>query len=59
MIIIILKGCVLMIKDDNAPIVLDNGSGNSKVGFSGDDDPKYSIKTVVGTPLYNIGMVEK
>lgn len=48
-----------MIKDDNAPIVLDNGSGSCKVGFSGDDDPKYSIKTVVGTPLYNIGMVEK
>ncbi|SCW03520.1 LAFE_0G12288g1_1 [Lachancea fermentati] len=37
----------------NQPIVLDNGSGIIKAGFSGEDKPKCFEYSIVGTPKYN------
>ncbi|RKP28997.1 Actin/actin-like protein [Metschnikowia bicuspidata] len=36
----------------NQPVVLDNGSGNLKAGFAGEDRPKHCMPTVVGRPKY-------
>lgn len=37
----------------NQPIVLDNGSGNIRCGFSGDEKPRVSYSNIIGTPKYN------
>ena len=34
----------------NGAIVIDNGTGEIKAGFSGDDEPRKMIPTVVGRP---------
>lgn len=44
------------------PIVIDNGSGMCKAGFTGDDAPKASFPAIVGVPKYKnmmIGMDQK
>lgn len=35
----------------NKSIVMDNGTYTSKIGFGGDDHPKYILTSVVGYPL--------
>lgn len=34
------------------PVVIDNGSGMCKAGFSGNDAPSTSFPAIVGTPKY-------
>lgn len=34
------------------PVVIDNGSGMCKAGFSGDDAPTTSFPAIVGYPKY-------
>lgn len=46
----------------NAPIVIDNGSGMCKAGFSGEDAPRSSFPAAVGIPKYEnwlVGMGDK
>lgn len=38
------------VDDDAVGIVIDNGSGNIKAGFSGDDGPRAVFPTLVGRP---------
>lgn len=35
-----------------SPIVIDNGSGSIKAGFSGEDKPKVMFNSYVGRPKY-------
>lgn len=37
----------------NHPVVLDNGSGNIKAGFAGEEKPKCFFPSLVGTPKYH------
>ncbi|CUS22340.1 LAQU0S05e03180g1_1 [Lachancea quebecensis] len=37
----------------NQPVVLDNGSGIIKAGFSGEEQPKCFEYSLIGTPKYN------
>jgi actin-related protein len=37
-------------EDNTQTIVIDNGSGNTKVGFSGDEAPRNVFRTIVGRP---------
>ncbi|MDP2437515.1 MAG: hypothetical protein Q8P67_17365, partial [archaeon] len=37
----------------NSKVVLDSGSGSVKVGFSGENQPRAVVPTLVGTPLYS------
>ncbi len=36
----------------NQPIVIDNGSGNIRAGFAGDDRPKINYSNIIGSPKY-------
>eukprot|EP00485_Elphidium_margaritaceum_P001005 CAMPEP_0202693528 /NCGR_PEP_ID=MMETSP1385-20130828/7614_1 /ASSEMBLY_ACC=CAM_ASM_000861 /TAXON_ID=933848 /ORGANISM="Elphidium margaritaceum" /LENGTH=396 /DNA_ID=CAMNT_0049349217 /DNA_START=77 /DNA_END=1267 /DNA_ORIENTATION=- len=48
--------------EQNAAIVIDNGSGMIKAGFSGDDVPRCSFPAVVGRPRHQnvmLGMGQK
>lgn len=36
----------------NHPVVIDNGSGNIKAGFAGEEKPKCFFPSLVGTPKY-------
>lgn len=36
----------------NQPIVIDNGSGNLKAGFAGEDKPKTFASAIIGRPKY-------
>ena len=47
--------------DDLAPIVIDNGSGMCKAGFSGDDAPRAVFPSIVGRPRFRgvVGMGQK
>ena len=38
--------------DDVPAIVIDNGSGQCKAGFAGDDAPRTVFSSVVGRPRY-------
>jgi actin-related protein len=40
-----------MCDDDVAALVIDNGSGITKVGFAKDDEPQAVFSTIVGRPL--------
>lgn len=49
-------------EDDVAALVADIGSGESKVGFAGDDAPRSVFPTIVGRPRYQgvmVGMGQK
>jgi actin len=46
-----------MSSEQGTPIVIDNGSGMCKAGLSGDDAPRSSFPSIVGTPKYNNIMV--
>lgn len=35
---------------ENSAVVIDNGSGMTKAGISGDDAPRSSFQTIVGRP---------
>ena len=35
---------------DAIPVVIDNGSGDTKAGFAGDDAPSLVLPTIVGRP---------
>ncbi len=39
------------------PIIIDNGSGVCKAGFSGDDGPRTAFPAIVGYPKYKESMV--
>lgn len=48
--------------EDFKSVVIDNGSGFCKVGFSGDDAPKHVFPSIVGRPRHqgvNVGMGNK
>lgn len=36
----------------NQPVVIDNGSGNLKAGFAGEDKPKTYASSIIGRPKY-------
>jgi actin-related protein len=36
------------------PIVIDNGSSKCRIGFSGDDVPKFFFPTIIGYPKYEM-----
>jgi len=36
--------------DENKPVIIDNGSGTCKAGFSGEDQPRCILPTLVGRP---------
>ena len=36
---------------DKTKIVCDNGSGFLKMGFAGDNFPRYTIPSIVGRPM--------
>jgi actin-related protein len=38
--------------EESSGIVIDNGSGMTKAGFSGDDAPKSAFPAIVATPKY-------
>ena len=48
-----------MLDDDyNKPnIIIDNGSGFIKSGFSGEEGPRAVFPTIVGYPKYSSGMI--
>lgn len=41
-----------MEKTNIEPVVIDNGSGMCKAGFTGDDAPRTSFPAIVGVPKY-------
>jgi len=43
--------------DDAAAVVLDNGSGMMKAGFSGDDAPRSVFPSIVGKPRHHAAML--
>jgi len=43
--------------EDILPLVVDNGSGMIKAGFSGDDNPRSIFPSIVGRPNYYAAMV--
>jgi len=48
--------------EDAQPLVVDNGSGMVKAGFSGDDAPRAVFPSIVGRPKHEgviVGMVQK
>ena len=44
--------------DDVTALVLDNGSGMCKAGFAGDDAPRAVFPAIVGTPKYQVRILE-
>jgi actin-related protein len=49
-------------EDDNAALVVDNGSGMVKAGFAGDDAPRAVFPSIVGRPRHQgvmVGMGQK
>merc|ERR1712142_322153 len=44
-------------EDEQAAVVVDNGTGQMKAGFSGDDAPKCVFPSVVGRPRHEGVMV--
>eukprot|EP01083_Nonionella_stella_P229956 813352_1 len=44
-------------KDQATAVVLDNGSGMMKAGFSGDDEPRAVFPSVVGRPRQQTCMI--
>eukprot|EP01084_Bolivina_argentea_P201913 345059_1 len=49
-------------EEDCKPIVIDNGSGTIKSGFSGDEVPRSKFQTMIGRPRHQgvmIGMGQK
>lgn len=51
-----------MAEDEQASVVVDNGTGQMKAGFSGDDAPKCVFPSVVGRPRHEgvmVGMGQK
>ena len=46
-----------MSDNDSCAVVLDNGSGMMKAGFSGDDAPRAVFPSVVGRPKFSAAMV--
>lgn len=49
-------------EEEKTPIIIDNGSGMVKAGFSGDDAPRCVFPSIIGTPRHTgvmIGMGQK
>ncbi|KAI5181618.1 actin beta/gamma 1 [Nematocida sp. AWRm80] len=49
-------------KDEKKPLVIDNGSGMCKAGFSGDDGPRTVFPSIIGKPRHQgimVGMGQK
>lgn len=49
-------------QDENTALIIDNGSGMVKAGFSGDDAPRCVFPSIIGTPRHTgvmIGMGQK
>lgn len=44
-------------EEDSQAVVIDNGSGMVKAGFSGDDAPVSVFPSIVGRPKYKVSMV--
>ena len=43
--------------DSTVPVVIDNGTGMVKAGFSGDDAPRAIFRPIVGRPKKQVLMV--
>jgi len=43
--------------DDMIPVVIDNGSGSVKAGFSGDNSPRCIFPSIIGRPKHQNAMV--
>lgn len=43
--------------EGGTPIVVDNGTGMIKLGYSGEEDPRSCFPSVVGRPKYGMAMV--
>lgn len=41
-----------MVDNEIVPIVIDNGSGMCKAGFSGEDAPRAVFPSILGRPMY-------
>lgn len=50
------NACSTAAFQENAPIVMDNGSGYSKSGFASADKPTSIHRTIVGIPMAQIHM---
>ena len=46
-----------MSKEKGTPVIIDNGSGVCKAGFSGNDAPSTAFPAIVGYPKYTQMMV--
>jgi len=44
----------MTIEDDVMALVVDNGSGMVKAGFSGEDAPRAVFPSIVGRPRYQV-----
>ncbi|PVU98859.1 hypothetical protein BB559_001198 [Furculomyces boomerangus] len=42
-----------------APVVIDNGTGYTKMGFAGNTDPQFTIPTVIGLPNKSTKMTSR
>lgn len=42
--------------EKGTPVVIDNGSGMCKAGFSGNDAPSTAFPAIVGHPKYKMEM---
>jgi len=53
---------ILLMEEDSAALVVDNGSGMVKAGFAGDDAPRSVFPSIVGRPKHQgvmVGMAQK
>ena len=48
------EGRGMMADEDIVAIVVDNGSGMCKAGFSGDDAPRCVFPSIVGRPRHQV-----
>ncbi|XP_002742033.2 actin, cytoplasmic-like [Saccoglossus kowalevskii] len=46
----------MLMDEDVAPLVVDNGSGMCKAGFAGEDEPRAVFPSIVGKPRHQIIM---
>ncbi|KAI5188417.1 actin beta/gamma 1 [Nematocida sp. AWRm77] len=53
---------LMNLEQDKTPLVVDNGSGMCKAGYSGDDAPRVVFPSIIGTPKHKgvmVGMGQK
>ena len=48
-----------MEKEDTPTLILDNGTGYIKMGFSSENLPQLTYPSMIGRPMMNFGKVKK